>query len=604
MQPKNIYYPQFLITFILITFMSLTSIASPKLAYHVSMDDAHTHYFDVEIKISDWDQENIDLKMAVWTPGSYLVREFARQIEGFEASSGTETLAAKKINKNTWRIENKDAKAFSVKYRVYAFEFSVRTCFLDASYGYINAAGLLLYIDKMQDLSSTLHIKPYKGWEQISTSLKPVDAANPWVLNIPNYDLLVDSPIAIGNFEVLDFEAAGIPHSLALIGEGNFDTDIMVKDIQKIATVCTDVFGEHPCEDYTIINFSTNSKYGGLEHLSSTSLMYPRWSYYPPERYNRWRGLMCHEYFHLWNIKRIRPEPLGPFDYENENYTTSLWIAEGITSYYDDYLLRRSEIITEDQYLTILANNINTFENKPGKNVQSLTEASFDAWIKYYRADENFNNSNISYYTKGAVVATLLDLEIRQLTKGKKSLDDVMHQVYKVYFKELDRGFSEAEFQKMAEEVAGADLNDFFQNYVHGTTPIDYQKYFDYLGLKISDANASSQKLSLGIRTKDSNGRLIINRIKKGSCSYNGGLNVNDELVALDGYRIKSTSDIETFIAQKKEGDQIVLTITRKGKLMEVPIQLSKDQTHKYQISKLTKAKKAQKELYKAWMGL
>ncbi len=590
---------QTLLTTFFILFYMMTSTASPILTYHLSMPEPHTHYFEVETKISGLDQETVDLKMAVWTPGSYLVREFARKVEGFEAQTGDSELDFKKINKNTWRIETAGSSEISVKYRVYSFEFSVRTSFLDASHAYINGASVFMFIDGHLDLPSTLHIQPHNNFNTISTALKPVDG-DQWVLSVPNYDLLADSPIEIGTHKVVDFEAAKTPHHLALVGEGNYDEELLVSSIQKVVEECTNIFGDLPTDDYTFINFSTDGKYGGLEHLHSTCLMYPRWNYSPRPKLNRWLGLMAHEYFHLWNIKRIRPQVLGPFDYENENYTTLLWVAEGVTSYYDDHLLVRTGLMTEEEYLKVVAGNINSHENRPGKKVQSVTEASFDAWIKYYRSDENFNNCCISYYTKGAVLSTLLDLEILHNTKGKKSMDDVMRYMYDEYYKNQQRGFTDEEFQAAVEKFAGKELDPFFTSHVSGVEPIDYQKYFDYVGLTLENT-ADADKIALGVNLNSSN---KVTAVKRGSCGYESGLNVNDEIIAIDNYRVKSSDNIATLLARKSQGDQVDIMVSRGGEIMHIQTELHPAEHFSYKLSMVEKPSRTQKKLYKAWLKI
>ena len=266
---------------------------SPSLTYHLSMDEAHTHYFDVEMKIDDIKTDSIDIKMAVWTPGSYLVREYARKVEGVKAlnQNDNKEIECKKINKNTWRIYNKTAKNISFSYKVYSFEMTVRTSFLDTRHAFINGASVFMYLDKMQGLPSTIHIKPYGDWDAISTAL-PAAKKDKWTLQVPDFDTLVDSPIQIGKHKTIDFKAAKIPHRLAIIGEGNFEEKRLISDITKIVEACTDIFGVNPCKDegYTFLLHNTEDNYGGLEHKFSTSLIYPRWSYKPDFKYVRWLG--------------------------------------------------------------------------------------------------------------------------------------------------------------------------------------------------------------------------------------------------------------------------------------------------------------------------
>ncbi len=597
-----------LLFFCIFTLMTIMTYADTELKYTISMEQPHTHYFDVEMEISGLAQDSIDIKMATWTPGSYLIREFSRKVEAFEVQGGNRALAYhknamafRKISKNTWRIDTKNAQKITIKYKVYSFEWTVRTSILDASHAYINPASVLMYVDGQQQLPSTVHIKPHSNFKKISTSLKPVDKANKWVLKSPNYDILVDSPIEIGNQETVDFVAENIPHHLAVYGGGNYDRDKLVADTKKIVTAAKEVFGQHPCEDYTIIVHNTEGSYGGLEHLSSTSLIYPRWNYMPDYKYERWLGLMSHEYFHLWNVKRLRPKALGPFDYENENYTQLLWVMEGTTSYYDDLLLRRADLMTAEKYLKVAASNVTKMENTPGSRVQSVADASFDAWIKYYRSDENFNNCCVSYYMNGAVVSMLLDLEIMHSTKGEKSLDDVMRAMYERYYLGKKRGFTDDEYQAVVEEVAGKKLDDFWRKYVYGTEQPDYQTYFNYVGLRLMDENEDKEELALGVNLSGG-GKLTVRKVTRGTCGYEHGLNVNDEIIAIDGYRVSSVDGIGKVLQGKKAHDKIDIMISRDGRIQSLPIELAHKKEVAYKLVAIDSATDEQKALYKKWL--
>lgn len=584
----------------------VNSHAAPKIAYYVSMSEPHTHYFDVEMRISDFEkQDSLTVKMAVWTPGSYLVREFSRKIEAFAVTNNNKTsVKHRKVAKNAWRLyPTTDADEVRIRYKVYSYEHTVRTSYLDAHHGYINGASVFLYLDGMQQLPSTIHIQPHESFKEISTALKPVNTANKWVLTCPNFDTLVDSPIEIGNQEIVHFEAEGIPHHLAIYGDGNYDSLQLVKDTKKIVKTATNIFGEHPCEDYTIIVHNTAGAYGGLEHLHSTSLIYPRWNYKPKKKYNRWLGLMSHEYFHLWNVKRIRPIELGPFDYERENYTQLLWVMEGSTSYYDDYILRRAGLLTADEYLDIVASNFSKLENKPGNKVQPVAEASFDAWIKYYRSDENTHNCCVSYYLKGAVLHILLDLEILHQSKGQKSLDDVMRYLYKEFYQNKKRGFTDAEYKMVVEKMAGISLDDFFDKYVYGTDSIDYAKYLDYAGLEMTNRYAGDETLSLGLNLKNESGKLMVQKVTRGTCGYDGGLNAFDELIAIDNYRIDDKGDIDKLLENKKRGDKIKVMVARDGQLKEFEVSLQPSPYVSFKISKQQNMSDDQKTVLKAWLN-
>ncbi|MDZ7936574.1 MAG: hypothetical protein U5M51_16765 [Emticicia sp.] len=352
------------------------------------MDKPQTHYFDVEMKLSNFDAKTkqqgfLDLKMAVWTPGSYLIREYAKNVESFSVSSDSKAVKSDKINKNTWRVRLlAGINEATVKYRVYANELTVRTSFIDDSHGYINPACVFMYVNDWRQVSSTINIKPYKNWNTISTALKSLGNNT---FEAANLDELIDSPIEIGTQKVLTFELKGIPHKIAMYGEVKMDEAKVTTDFKKVCETAMSVVGEHPCKDYTFLIHNLAIGGGGLEHLNSTTCQTSRMTYSNDRMYQGFMSLIAHEYFHLWNVKRIRPKALGPFDYENENYTHLLWFSEGCTSFYQSYILRRANMMTPEEYLTKYAAEINTIENQPGNQVQSATESSWDAWIKYYR---------------------------------------------------------------------------------------------------------------------------------------------------------------------------------------------------------------------------
>jgi predicted metalloprotease with PDZ domain len=577
--------------------------AAPKIAYFLSMDDPQTHYFEVAMQLTGLSkQDYLDIKMPVWTPGSYLIREYAKNVEGFTARDGKEAaLRTEKINKNTWRVYLRSATQLTVNYKVYAYELTVRTSFLDASHGYLNGASVFMYLDKMLDVPSTLTVKPYQGWTEISTGLE-ASKDNKFQFNVPNYDILVDSPIEIGTQKVLTFTSSNVPHKVAMYGNANYNAHRLLSDMKKITEEATTVVGEQPCKDYTFIVHNILGGGGGLEHLNSTTLQTSRTGYMFEPSYTNFLELVAHEYFHLWNVKRIRPKALGPFDYEKENYTHLLWVSEGFTSFYSTYLLRRARLLTPEQYLTKLAGEINALDNTPGNRVQSVAESSWDAWIKYYRPNENSSNATISYYSKGSVLGNLVNLVILQSTQGQKSLDDVMRYLYQEYYKRRKRGFTDEEFQQAVEKTAGKTMEEFFRKYVNGTDAIDYNAYFNPVGLQLVDYSKGKSDPYLGVATSNTNGRLIISSVTRGSSAYLGGLNVNDELLALDGNRL--TDDPNRQIAQKKVGDKVKFLVNRGGEVKELDIVLSRINFVTYRLEPLPGRTAEQTSLYRKWLRL
>jgi predicted metalloprotease with PDZ domain len=574
----------------------------PKIEYFLSMEQPQTHYFDVVMKLSNFDAKTkqqgfIDLKMAVWTPGSYLIREYAKNVEGVSVTSGTSNLKSDKINKNTWRVRLLAASnEATIKYKVYANELSVRTSFIDDSHGYLNPASVMMYVNEWRQVSSTVSIKPYKYWNTVSTALKPLGNN---VFEAENLDILIDSPIEIGTQKVLSFDLKGIPHKIAMYGDVKMDEPKVTADFKKVCETAMTIVGEHPCKDYTFLIHNIALGGGGLEHLNSTTCQTSRSSYSDEKRYQGFMSLIAHEYFHLWNVKRIRPKALGPFDYENENYTHLLWFSEGCTSFYQSYILRKANMMTSEEYLTNYGNEINTIENQPGNKVQSATESSWDAWIKYYRPNENSRNSTISYYDKGAVLGGILNLAILKETNGSKNLDDLMKGLYQEYYKKQSRGFTDEEFQKMVESVAGKPMGDFFQKYIFGTETIPYNTYFETVGLQLKDKNAD--KLDPFLGTEFRGGGLRITGVVRDSPAYNDGLNVGDEILQIDGAR---PDDIAKLVTSKKIGDVMEVKVKRDGLEKKYNITLQRNPAKNLVLEPLENQTKEQISMYKKWLYL
>jgi predicted metalloprotease with PDZ domain len=597
---KKIRIPALVSLILLLMNITPGNAAAPaKISYTVTFPEAQAHYADVEMTITGLTQPTLDLKMPVWTPGSYLIREFAKNIETLTATANGKAVAAPKVSKNTWRIATAGVSSVTVKYKVYSFEISVRTSFVDASHAFLSTTGIFLYPKGMLNQPSTIHIKPYKDWNKVSTSLEKV-GGDDFTRTSPNYDILFDSPIEVGTQDIFSFVAAGVNYDVAMYGGGNYDKARLITDMTKIIEAETAVFGENPNKHYTFIVHNRQRGGGGLEHLSSTVLGASRDGYGTERGYRGFLGLVAHEHFHLWNVKRLRPVALGPFDYDNENYTTNLWIAEGFTAYYQNLILRHGGIATAVEFLGDMTGDINTVENQPGTKVQPLAESSFDAWIKSYRPNENSYNTGISYYDKGAVVGMLLDLEIINGTAGKQSLDDAMKYMYNAV-KAKGKGYTDAEFKAAFEKFSGKNLNDFYAKYINGLAPIDYSKYLGYAGYKLTDDLASSNEPTLGISLSKAGSKLMVTSVLRGGPGWVDGINVGDEIVAVEGTPV---TDQAALLNGKKPGDKINLTISRDGKAMILPVTIQRNPRMKYKIEELPNATPQQLVVRKKWLKL
>ena len=593
-----------------------------EISFTVAMPRPHTHLFEVDVTIkrtADGPQEEL-LVMPVWTPGSYLVREFARHVQDFTAgTAANQPLKWEKTNKNTWRVVTNGARDWHATYRVYANELSVRTSELNSSHAFWNNANVLMYLEGFLNSPSTVRVLAPDVWK-VATGLPPVPGQKN-TFRAENFDVLYDSPFEASNFKTLVFNVKGIPHRIVIDGEGNYDPDRMRRDVQKIVETQVEVMGgEIPYRDYTFILHLRANAGGGLEHANSTALGYPRFGFKiqtgdratsaspaataTPERdYRGFLSLVSHEFFHLWNVKRIRPDVLGPFDYTKENYTKLLWVAEGITDYYSDLLIRRAGLISENEYLTATARSIQTLQNTPGRLEQTVEESSYDTWIKFYRQDENSINSQVSYYDKGAILGLLLDLEIRKRTANAKSLDDVLRYLYVEFFKK-NRNYTPADFQKACELMAGSSLEDFFNRYVRGTEELNYNVALEAAGLRLDTAGTggADEKVYFGADVVQDNDRLVVRRVYAGSPAYEQGLNAGDQIVALDNMRV--TRDFfNARMAEKKPGDLINLTIFRFDDMSTLLIKLGERREGTYRIVPLPNQTEVQKRVYKSWLN-
>ena len=579
--------------------LSATQSAAPEIAYTVSMTKPWTHLLEVEMRLK-WatGPQSVELKMPVWTPGSYLVREYARHVQDLsvKASSGG-SIAWRKTKKNTWQVDAKGANDIVVSYRVYSNELTVRTNELNDDHGFWNNSALLFFPKDHLRAPSTVTVKPYGKWK-VATGL-PAVAGQSNTFRAANFDILYDSPFEVSDFKETSFDVRGKKHRIVMSGEGNYDLTRMAVDFAKIVEESAKIFGEIDYDDYTfVVNLRGG---GGLEHLNSTALQWNRFGFKPDSRYKGFLGLVAHEYFHNYNVKRIRPDALGPFDYENENYTKLLWVAEGGTEYYSNLLLQRAGLMSDKEFLDGRAAGIEQLQARPGRFETSLEEASFDAWIKYYRQDENAINNQISYYDKGEIVNMMLDIKIRKDSGGAKSLDDVMRYLYAEFYKK-NKNFTSEDYQKVSEMMAGKSLDDFFAKYVRGEAEIDFNSIVSGIGLELSIGEPNKKGAYIGADTAEENGRLTIRSITANTPAYEQGLNTGDQIVAIDGYRA-SQSFMQSYIGEKKPNDKVKLTIFRFDKMRDVTFTLGSDPRKDYGFSALDNPTAEQVRLYKGYLN-
>ncbi|WP_231464495.1 MULTISPECIES: M61 family metallopeptidase [unclassified Pedobacter] len=603
-----------ILNLVLILLAVMGAKAQVKIGFEVSFKEPQAHYAEVQMNISGLAKDYVDVKMPVWTPGSYLVREFEKSVEGFTASASGKALKVEKVRKNIWRIFSAKANNIKINYRVYAFEISVRTPFIDESHAFLSPTGIFMHPAGMIKSPSTVKIIPFNTWSKVSTGLTPVAGAQ-FTYSAPDFDWLYDSPIEVGNQDTFEFMASGVRHEVAMYGGGNYDKEKLKVDMAKIVEQATAVYGENPNKYYLFIVHNFNRGGGGLEHLNSTTLGATRNAYSTAAGYKGFLSLVAHEYHHLWNVKRLRPVALGPFDYDNENYTTNLWVAEGFTSYYENKYMLRAGFEDPNGFVNGLAAATATVLNTPGAKVQSAASSSYDAWIIGYRPNENSKNNSISYYSKGEVIGILMDLEIINATKGAKSLDDVMKAMY-LQCKTLKRGYTDAEFKAMVEKVAGISFTNFWEKYVNGVIDAEYVKYFGYAGVNVSTENATPDKPVTGAAGQLTNDGLAVTSTTRGSAAWDAGLNVNDVIISLDDVTVgDALSNIKLrtpavslealpIVAKKNIGDTLKLKVKRDGIEKEITLTLKANPSVRLKATIDENATPAQKAVLKKWMGI
>ncbi len=573
--------------------------AGPKTVdYTLAMSEPSNHIFVVGVTIDGLgaDEQFVDLTMPAWRPGRYAILDLAGGVLDFDAVDGSgKKLEWTKRDKSTWRVTTGGTTKLKATYRVYADEFTLRTRGLDEDHAFVDGSAVFLYAEKYRSLPVRLEVKPFRGWH-VTTGL----AGKGTTFTAPDYDYFVDCPIEIGTQKDHQFKVKGVPHVLSVFGQATYDADTLTRDIAKIVAITSDFWGDMPYERYVFLLHAAPWAGGGTEHINSTIMGARPENLVPGDGYRGFLGLVAHEYFHTWNVKRLRPKGIVPYDYAKENYLRELWIAEGMTSYYDELLLVRAGFNTPERFLTSIASDIREDRMRPGNAVQSLTESSFDAWIKFSRGAPHAYNTETDFYGKGGQVSLLLDLTIRRATVNAKSLDDVLRLMY-LRYPLGGSGYTVEEFQAVATEVAGADLSAFFRDYVHGTKPLPWEETLLAAGLRLAPKD-SVVKPWIGLSTREAGDRLYISRIVDGSPARLAGLDGGDEIVALEGKKVNA-KDFDKAVSAKKKGDKLKFTLFRDNMLKEFTVKVVDPPVPEYELKKAQEPTALQKMVYEAWLS-
>ncbi|ATZ64552.1 M61 family metallopeptidase [Acinetobacter bereziniae] len=541
------------------------------LHYQIEFDDYRQHLIHVTLRFLA--NPTQVLSLPTWIPGSYLIREFSKHIESVKAyDEAGRQLKINKFEKNKWRLYNTDHELITVEYDVYAYDLSVRGAYVDQSRLYVNPACVCLGLQDQQD--SAIEVEVFLPEElkhfQLATGLVSKSLVKGrFTLKADHYAQLIDAPFELAEQTRFSFEANGIPHEFVVSGQHAMNAERMKQDLEKICSTEISMFGSAPFEDYTFMTMATGNSYGGLEHPNSTSLITPRSDLpklnepeEPSADYQRFLGLCSHEYFHSWLVKFIRPENFANYDLDQEGYTSLLWIFEGFTSYYDDLILYRSGVISQASYLSLLKGQIDRYLQNPGRFIQSVSESSFDAWIKFYRQDENSNNAGTSYYNKGCLVALSLDLGLR--LRGS-SLDALMRRLYENTQKGIQ--VNERTIVELCNELTGSNWIEQINHLINTTDELPLDQLFPEFGLSYRLKNEKA--LPFGLKLVDKPEGVLIQQARREGTGAIAGLSANDVIVAIDGLKAS-----EKLLSQySKQQDRFTVYAFRRDEFMQFELQ-------------------------------
>ncbi len=550
--------------------------ASPSIFYSLGFSRASQHVVDVEISFNSEGAET-SLVMPAWVPGSYKIRDFVTH-------QGNLTVERKEGGplETTWATSNRlkvsahEPGTLVVRYTCYAAERSVRHSHVDRWHAFLNPGNILMYVDGRKNESISLAID--HPWSRVTTSLHADESTGRYIAL--NYDILVDSPIEIGDHELLTFSVAGVPHEIAVTGVGNFD-------LQWLRSVCTQViesgikfWGTIPYDRYIFFLQFLPGVYGGLEHANSQVSAFDSTVFRDATKVRRFLSLLTHEFFHTWNVKRIRPVELGPFDYERENYTSMLWLAEGATSYYDDLISYRTGFYSEKEYLKTLSDNhIQALLDVPGRLATSIKESSYLAWVKLYNPDADSGNRFPSYYLKGGVLFLLLDLHIIGATRGERSLEDGMRALYARYMENPAEGIDQDEFMRIVSTATTVEISGIFSSWLEGVEDVDFVALFSYVGLLWKERPSKKDEIGPevnlpvlrttwnGIASREEKGRVYVARVLDDSPGADAGIGAGDELIAIDGVRVEGSATLKAALEVMQPGVAVEVLAASEGRI-------------------------------------
>jgi predicted metalloprotease with PDZ domain len=585
--------------------------ANEPLRYELRFERSNTHLVDVTIHADGLDGRSVGFAIPDWAPGSYYIMNYSANVQGFHAvAPDGGALAWRKTDSQTWRIALAGAKQITIQYQMYGNTLANNLLQYNDQHAFFGGPSVWMYQVDGKQRPIELTIAPPAGWK-IATGMTRTSAT---AFAAPNYDTFADCPFEISNFREKTFEVAGTTYHVIIHDDvGDADPSQFIADLQKAVAAIVPIFASvtgtpqpAPFKEYWFLFHIWPKTGGGLEHLNSTQIDlgtdFDNVAANGPfhNQYDLKLSISAHEFFHAWNVKRLRPLPLGPFDYTREVHTPSLWISEGLTSYYADLTLERAGLVTPQEYLDRIALLITNFEQLPGRSERSIEDTSWDTWYRFLRAENNLSNTSYSYYDGGQIAGNLLDLAIRENTTDQKSLDDWMRLLYSRYALPKP-GFQPEDAVRAASEIAGTDMSDFFSQYISGKEPIPYEKYFAYAGITV-EKKVDAGKPWLGVSTHvGDNGQFSIDNVIPGSPADSAGLSRDDVIVAVDGRTVDADSFTPAILA-KKPADTVRLSVFRNGQFREFTATLHGNPYFTYSLKPMANPTPQQQQIYKSWL--
>ncbi len=596
------------------------STPQPAIAYRVEMPEPQSHELHVTMEIPALpDRALLRFGMPAWAPGSYMVRDFARHVYDLTVTDlRGRPLPTERLDKQRWEVAS-GGQAVRIRYRVFAFEETVRTSFFDDRHAYWNGTSLFFYVDDELGRPVEVDVVPRRGW-QVSTALPRV-GGQPHRYRAAGYDELADSPFEVGEHEVHRFRVAGHPFEVALFGRTNADVPRLLRDLRKIVDAGAQLFGGFPFDRYLFIVHNLAARGGGLEHAASTTLDIAGLGFEDDKSYQRFAELAAHEFFHTWNVKRIRDRVLGPFDYTGENYTRLLWFHEGFTEYMESILLLRAGIIEPETYLDDLAEDWPKYLGRPGRNVTPLSELSFEAWIKLYKPADNHTNRTVSYYEKGKWAALVLDILLREATEGRRGVEDLFRRLW-ADFGQRNRGLTEADLESAVDQLAGRSMASFFTRYIRGTEELPVAALLRRAGVVVGikapwqdeDDATKSRRIRAwsGIAWAGGSGlggaataadRAVIRTVATDSPAWKAGLSYGDEVVAVAGQRVTAVTAPRR-LADHPTGKPLEVVFFRKDSLRRCRITPVDNPERRFTFAVEDSPSAGARAIRRGWLGL